>query len=305
MHFGSVLSNNWVLKALSLGFAIFLWFFVVGEEKAEVTITLPVEVINLPKDLVIANDIPDAIYVRVFGPRSLIRDMAIQRLPKIIDLKNTSPRKITIHITPETLPIPTGVKVTRYQPSEFNILIEPVMRKELVVKPDISGTIANGYKIEKIETIPDRIVASGVPKKLNKIKEIKTLPINIDGATETVKMRAGLNTQDVNNVETNISEITVTVYIKPIEGIKKIQHVPVRLYPLTSKISFWPQEVSVTLKGPLTEINNIKPQDINVIIETQNLAHGMHMIEPKCIVPEGISLVHIIPQKIKVYKSKK
>lgn len=305
MRFEGVFFNNWVLKALSLGFAVFLWFFVVGEEKAEVTVTLPVEVINLPKDLVIANDIPDAIYVRVFGPRSLIRDMALQRLPKIIDLKNTSPGKITMHIDPETLPIPAGVKVTRYQPSEFNIILEPVMRKELVVKPDISGTIAKGYRIEKIETIPDRIVASGIPKELNKIKEIKTLPIDIEGATETVKIRVGLNTQDINNVETNIGEIRVTVYIKSIEKIKKIQHVPVKLYPLMDKISFWPQQVSVTLKGPLNEIDNLTSQDINVIIETQNLIRGMHIIEPKCIVPEGISLVHIIPQKIKVYKSKK
>lgn len=305
MRFEGVFFNNWVLKALSLGFAIFLWFFVVGEEKAEITVTLPVEVINLPKDLVIANDIPDAIYVRVFGPRSLIRDMALQRLPKIIDLKNASPGKITMHIDPETLPIPTGVKVTRYQPSEFNILLESVMRKELVVKPDISGTIAKGYKIEKIETIPDRIVASGIPKELNKIKEIKTLPINIDGATETVTVRAGLNTQDINNVETNISEITVTIHIKPIEGIKKIQHIPVKPYPLIGKISFWPQEVTATIKGKITEIDDIKPQDINVIIETQNLGRGMHMIEPKCIVPEGTSLIHIIPQKIKVYKPKK
>ncbi|MGC8736858.1 MAG: CdaR family protein [Dissulfurimicrobium sp.] len=276
-----------------------------GEEKAEITVSLPVEVINLPKDLIIANDIPTAINVRIFGPRSLIRDVAIQRLPKIIDLKNTSPGKITIHIDPETLPIPTGVKITRFQPSEFNIILEPMMRKELMVKPEIIGTPAKGYKIEKIETIPDRVIASGLPRELNKLREIKTLPINIDGATEIIKVRSGLNMKDITNTETNISEVTVTVYIKPIEGIKKIQRVPVKLYPPISKISFWPKEVSITLKGPLTELNNITANDITVMIETQDLTKGIHVIEPKCIVPEGISLLNIIPQKIKVYKAKK
>ncbi|MGC9023196.1 MAG: CdaR family protein, partial [Dissulfurimicrobium sp.] len=211
MRLGGIFSNNWVLKALSLGFAIFLWFFVVGEEKAEITVSLPVEVINLPKDLIIANDIPTAINVRIFGPRSLIRDVAIHRLPKIIDLKNTSPGKITIHIDPETLPIPTGVKITRFLPSEFNIILEPMMRKELMVKPEIIGTPAKGYKIEKIETIPDRVIASGLPRELNKLREIKTLPINIDGATEIIKVRSGLNMKDITNTETNISEVTVTV----------------------------------------------------------------------------------------------
>ncbi len=93
MRLQGLFLNNWVLKLLSLGFAVFLWFFVVGEEKAEVTITMPTEIVNLPKNLVVANDIPDMIYVRVLGPRSVIRDMVLQRLPKIIDLKNATARQ--------------------------------------------------------------------------------------------------------------------------------------------------------------------------------------------------------------------
>ena len=307
MRLQGLFLNNWVLKLLSLGFAVFLWFFVVGEEKAEVTITMPTEIVNLPKNLVVANDIPDMIYVRVLGPRSVIRDMVLQRLPKIIDLKNATAGKIAVHIDSDTLPIPSGVKVTRYQPSEFDIMLEPVVRKEVPVRPEITGTVANGYKIKKIETTPDRVTVSGTAKELNKIKELRTLPINIDGATEIVKVRSGLNMQNINNnnVSANNNDVTVTIDIKSIKTIKRFQKIPVQIYPLNERISFWPKKVSVTVKGPLKEINDMSDADINIIVETQNLAKGVYMLTPKTVVPEGISVMRVIPQKIKVYKTKK
>ena len=47
--------KNWVLKFLSLLFALFLWYFVVGEDKVDMTVTIPVEIVNLPRDLIISN----------------------------------------------------------------------------------------------------------------------------------------------------------------------------------------------------------------------------------------------------------
>ena len=47
--------KNWVLKLLSFFFALFLWYFVVGEDKVDMNVTLPFELVNLPRDLVISN----------------------------------------------------------------------------------------------------------------------------------------------------------------------------------------------------------------------------------------------------------
>ena len=48
--------NNWGLKLLSLLFAIFLWYFVVGEDKVDIKVFIPIEIVNLPRDLVISNE---------------------------------------------------------------------------------------------------------------------------------------------------------------------------------------------------------------------------------------------------------
>ncbi|MFH1020288.1 MAG: YbbR-like domain-containing protein, partial [Pseudomonadota bacterium] len=64
--------NNWGLKLISLIFAILLWYFVVGEDKVDTTVYIPVEIVNLPKELVISNQFKKQLEATVSGPRGLI-----------------------------------------------------------------------------------------------------------------------------------------------------------------------------------------------------------------------------------------
>ena len=47
--------KDWVLRIISLGLAIVLWYFVGGEDIVNKNVLVRVEVINLPRDLVISN----------------------------------------------------------------------------------------------------------------------------------------------------------------------------------------------------------------------------------------------------------
>jgi hypothetical protein len=78
--------KNWMLKLLSLLFALFLWYFVVGEDKVDMNVTLPVEIVNLPRDLIISNQFKKQLEVTVSGQRSLIRSMTTQHISRTIDL---------------------------------------------------------------------------------------------------------------------------------------------------------------------------------------------------------------------------
>ena len=65
--------KNWVLKLVSLLFALFLWYFVVGEDKVDMNVTIPVEIVNLPRNLVISNQFKAQLDVTVSGPRGMIK----------------------------------------------------------------------------------------------------------------------------------------------------------------------------------------------------------------------------------------
>ena len=88
--------KDWVLKLISLLFAGFLWWFVAGEEKVEMDATVPVEIINLPQDLVIVNNYKKKLEITVNGPRGLIRDLEQHNVARTIDLSEAKPGTISI-----------------------------------------------------------------------------------------------------------------------------------------------------------------------------------------------------------------
>jgi hypothetical protein len=76
--------------------AIALWFAVSGEERTETTLTLSLELVNLPRQIVITSEVPPNLQVRVVGPRSIISKLSQTRLTQSIDLTGYKPGRHSI-----------------------------------------------------------------------------------------------------------------------------------------------------------------------------------------------------------------
>ena len=72
IYWRRTLAKEWFPILISLALAIVVWFNVGGEQKVDTSVMIPVEVINLSRDLVISNQFKRQIEVAVNGPRSLI-----------------------------------------------------------------------------------------------------------------------------------------------------------------------------------------------------------------------------------------
>ena len=72
----SRLTRHWLLKLLSLVIGASLRYFVVGEDQVEMAVTIPIELQNLPADLVTANQYKKDIEVSVRGAGRLIQEMS-------------------------------------------------------------------------------------------------------------------------------------------------------------------------------------------------------------------------------------
>ena len=81
-----VWSKEWVLKFVSLVLATLLWYFVGGEDIVDKNVMVPIEIINLPRDLVISNQFKKEIEVTVSGPRSAIQEMTNKAAARPINL---------------------------------------------------------------------------------------------------------------------------------------------------------------------------------------------------------------------------
>jgi len=305
MVWKEIFQRDWILKAISLAFAILLWFFVIGEEKAEVSISLPIEIVNLPGDYVVANDIPSSIDLRVYGPRGLIQAMTTQNLTRVIDLRNAKAGTVTVHISPESIPALGGVKVTRIQPSSIDILLEPFLRRNIPVRPRITGQVAKDFEIREIRAEPDTVMVSGPEDIITKMAEISTIPVDVTGATATVSGEFGFDLKGSRiSVDNNEAVARVTVVITPVIGSRKITHVPVQADPDRKGVSVWPKTVSVVVEGPRISLGSIAPEDIAVRVPLDALQPGSHEVAPDVVVPSGFVAKEIVPAQLRVRISK-
>src|SRR4051812_36162768 len=70
----SLLTSNIGTKLVSVVIAIVLWAVVLGSRSVEVSKEVPLEIMT-PEDLVVANDLPDKIVFRLYGPKAFLRNI--------------------------------------------------------------------------------------------------------------------------------------------------------------------------------------------------------------------------------------
>jgi len=85
----SYLTDNWILKLVSLFIALILWFTLIPEEKTfqEKTLSVRLEIHNIPSHLELVERPPQYIDVTVRAPTRLIPQISSANVYGILDLQ--------------------------------------------------------------------------------------------------------------------------------------------------------------------------------------------------------------------------
>ena len=126
-HWLQLSPKDWVLRIVSLGLAMVLWYFVGGEDIVNKNVMVPVEIINLPRDLVISNQFKKEIEVSVSGPRSLVLDMGNGALSRQVDLAEATPGTMVLENSNDVIDVPRGVQVLRIQPKSVILSLDKMI----------------------------------------------------------------------------------------------------------------------------------------------------------------------------------
>jgi len=185
--------KSWHFKILAVILAIIMWYLVVGEERAEVGLTVPLELINIPRDLIVVNNVTQGIEIRVNGPRSLVRSLATESLSKSLDLANTRAGTVTFSISSEGISLPRGIKITRINPTQVMVVLQKLMTKEIPVKARLIGKQAPGYEIESIRVNQEKVEIAGPEDVVGKLDSLFTKPVDIQGLKTVLRQRTSLD----------------------------------------------------------------------------------------------------------------
>lgn len=263
--------KNWVLKLISFFFALFLWYFVAGEDKVDMNVFIPVEIVNLPRDMVISNQFKKQLEVTVSGQPSLIRGLSNQHITRSVDLSHAEPGKVVINNTPDSIPFPWGVSVLRLQPSQITLLIDRLIEKELPIRPRATGSPPEGYDYS-IVLEPAAITISGPKTVLDEEQYLTTNLFDIAGLKTTTLKQVSLNLTPVLTDLIGETVVTAHINIKEEMSTREITNIPLELVHGGNQKYQIPQ-ATVTVEAELP---------VPLIIETKNLRSLFRaIIEPK------------------------
>jgi len=248
--------KNWVLKLISVTLAIMLWYFVVGEDQVDMNIQVPIEILNLPRNLTISNQYKKDIEVSVRGPRSMIQEIREKNISRPVDLTSAQPGTIVIKNDENSIPLPRGVTVQRLQPTNITLLLDELIQKQFPISPVTEGELAPGYVLQHIYLDPDHLMISGPRSVLDKGTSLRTYVINLDDLDRSTTLQVHLNLdQDFFNL---IGETVVTAKIELTEKMieKTVENIPVNVRDTNGSVTVEPNKITVKARIPENLFND-------------------------------------------------
>lgn len=300
-HWMQLSPKDWVLRIISLCLAIVLWYFVGGEDIVNKNVLVRVEVINLPRDLVISNQFKKEIEVSVSGPRSLVLNMDNLAISRQVDLSKATPGTMVIDNNNNDIPVPRGVSVQRIQPKSIILSLDKLIQKQFEVHPVTIGKLASDYVLKEIRMEPDSIAITGPQTVLSQFEVLRTKEIDIRGLSASTQRQIPLELDPVIVDLIGATTVTADLVIRVKTVKKKIPNFPVEAIIDGVKQRVTPAKVSITVALPKTLIR--KKVDLNSlfkVIATDEQKDGQMQVKaiPTRDFSDPIQILKINPQVV-------
>jgi YbbR domain-containing protein len=244
--------------------------------------------------------------IELSGPAAAVDRVASIVAPFDVDgLRNSTAQNVDLlALDTDGTPV-TGVVLT---PAAVSVDL-PVQQlggyRDLVVKPDILGTVKSGYRLSGLTVTPSVVTLySDNPDVISNLSGyVMTQPLDINGAQEDISRSLSL-VLPVGVQVVGDPQILVQVDISAIEDSITIVR-PVRMQDLAPNLTATasPSSVDVYLSGPVPALRQLllRPSDIDVYLDLAGKTPGTYKIQPTVrIVNVELSLVTTLPEQVEV-----
>lgn len=188
------LTRNWGLKLLSFVLALILWFALIPEEKTfqERTMSVRLEVHNIPAGMELVESPPLDVSVTIRAPNRLLPQINSNSVYAVLDLQRATVAQRQFPLNRNNVYRPEGAEIKEIYPSQVNLRLERTEQVLLKVTPEIVGEPPEGYKLTKVEVVPEEVTVAGPESKVRDDMKVKTAPVDISQFTQSTEVEANL-----------------------------------------------------------------------------------------------------------------
>lgn len=192
--------KNITTKILAFIMAIVLWLYVTNEQNppVEASVNVPLEVRGVA-DTLVAVDAPDAVRVKVRGPRSITAGLTPQDVKAYVDLRGTAEGRHTVRIVAQ---VPTSLEFVEVQPDRVTVRLDSRASRTLPAEVRVTGTVTAGTAVTNTVLTPQQVTVQGPKAAVDSVDRV-IVPLDLTGrnADFTVQVAPLLVNRDGRAVE--------------------------------------------------------------------------------------------------------
>jgi YbbR domain-containing protein len=235
--------------------------------------------------------------VTITGPDKLIRDFTHQTVT--VELTNHSAdfeSKIAL-FTKQHQEIP-GFDA-EINEATVRGTINPWPARKVSIIPVTTGKVAPGFEVSSITTVPPEVFVKGLPELVSLIKNVNTLPVNIDNLKTSMSQKTELQLEATGDVFLEKTTVQLTIAINKIISNREFHNTrPLILKDESTEVTFSPSIFTLKLTGPALTINQLPDKNLTVTIDSRGQQTGE--VELPLALKPPLSDIELTPRKIKV-----
>lgn len=288
-----------LLRLLAFFLATVLWFYVLNAEPIEAERRVKI-IYELPQGKAIASEVPIELHVKVRGARAFLRSLYDQEYA-VIDLSKLHGQsdQFTVNVGAENLPSTFGVTVLSITPKSFEVTLDKVIRKEVLIKDNFIGEVAKDYKLISHQFSPNKVMISGPISLMRKITSIRTEAIDLSRLSLEGKIQIPLERLDPRIILEDGDYVSFLYELHSLSLTQNFEAVPVRF--ISSNRNIVAKDHVVDMSVIVTKnVSSISREDIQAVIDIPERKRGWMKLKVRPILPPDVHLLSIKPEEIMV-----
>ena len=297
----SLFGQRIVLTLGAFGLALLLWVFVVSENEYAMVMDLPIEARNLSAQKAHREEVPQFASVRLKGTgRDLFKAFLLKKyagFKLVLDLEGISQEYEFVlnkyfEKYPQKIVLPSKYNVSFVEvvyPNRIQISLDEYQVKTVPVLSNLIVNPAPGHiQVGKTQFSPRKIEIAGPREELALINHVETVFDTIAGITTPLQGYVEIASLG-RLIEYSENDVEINLDIQEISE-RIIVDIPVRVIYIREKIRVFPspQTVSLTVVGGVQRIAELKPEEIQVIIDFNNWNRQIQFYEPQVNIPSDV-----------------
>jgi hypothetical protein len=263
----ALLFEDWTIKVLALAITLGLWYAVTTQRAPAVVRLRAVQLdFVLPEGIEIGNDPLDEIDVTLEGSQGKLAELNARNLVARADMTELRPGDRVARLSDKNvlMDLPDGVRIVEINPRSITLHLETVVERDVAVEARFEGTPPDGFKQGAVQVAPASVRVRGPESHVRAVERAYTETISLAGQRETLTLpQVAVDIAD-HKVTPLDATVSVRVEISEEQAERRFANVPVRS---SSGESVSPAAASVTLRGPRSVVEALRPEDVRLFVE--------------------------------------